>query len=256
MRATRSRRAPPTTRRVLTTASPPGCAAPGPWLRSPCSNRRAGGGPPPPPPISRPISRLGSPSVGSMWQTGDARRSCRTAPRTPTPRSAGSLTRASSSAAPRRTATCESRSAPGRPRTSSSGSRRPPPETPGSLIEDPLGPRVDVDLPAPREAAQRHPTVGRELDRQRTRRADADQDRSPRDRGLLDELEREPAADAQQVISERHEPIEQCAADHLVHRVVAPDVLAGNQQCPVGREQPGRVHAPGSGERRLIEARR
>ena len=48
-----------------------------------------------------------------------------------------------------------------------------------------------------REAAQRHPAVGGELDRERRRRPDADEDRRSRDRRLLDELERQPPADAE-----------------------------------------------------------
>ena len=64
-----------------------------------------------------------------------------------------------------------------------------------------------------------------------------------RDRRLLDELEREPAADAEHELAQRHAAVEQRAADHLVHRVVAPDVLAHGEQGPRRVEQPGRVQA-------------
>ena len=48
--------------------------------------------------------------------------------------------------------------------------------------------------------------------------------------------------------------VEQRAADHLVHRVVAPDVLAGSSSSPVGVEQPGGVQAARARELGLLEA--
>ena len=62
------------------------------------------------------------------------------------------------------------------------------------------------------------------------RRADADEDRGAGDRRLLDELERQPPADAEDALAQREQPVEQRAADDLVHRVVAADVLARDEQ--------------------------
>ena len=85
-------------------------------------------------------------------------------------------------------------------------------------------------------------------------RADADEDRDARDRRLLHELEAQPARDAQHVVVQRHEPVAQRAADHLVHRVVATDVLAHEQQLPVRGEQPGGVQPARALEGRLAQA--
>ena len=49
-------------------------------------------------------------------------------------------------------------------------------------------------------------------------------------------------------------PVEQRAPDHLVHRVVAPDVLAHEQQLAGRVEQAGRVQAAGALEGRLAQA--
>ena len=53
---------------------------------------------------------------------------------------------------------------------------------------------------------------------------------------------------------QRDEPVEQGAADDLVHRVVAPDVLAHEQQLARGAEEPGGVQAAGAREARLAQA--
>src|SRR5205085_8666569 len=71
------------------------------------------------------------------------------------------------------------------------------------------------------------------------------------DGGLLDELEREPAADAENGALEWEQAFEDRPADDLVHRVVAADVLAHAEQ-PAGRvEEAGRVEAARGGEGRL-----
>ena len=57
-----------------------------------------------------------------------------------------------------------------------------------------------------------------------------DENRRARHRRLLHELEGQPAADAQDVPVQRQQPVAQRAADDLVHRVVAPDVLAGEER--------------------------
>ena len=56
---------------------------------------------------------------------------------------------------------------------------------------------VDVQPPVADEAAERDAAVARELDGERRRRADGDEDRAAGDRRLLDELERQAAADAE-----------------------------------------------------------
>ena len=52
---------------------------------------------------------------------------------------------------------------------------------------------------------------------------------------------------------QRQQPVEQRAADDLVHRVVAADVLAHEQQLAGGVEQAGRVQAAGAGEAGLAQ---
>ena len=69
--------------------------------------------------------------------------------------------------------------------------------------------------------------------------------------GLLDELEREAAADAEERARERQQPVEERAADDLVERVVAADVLATQSSSPVGGEEPGGVQPAGRLECRL-----
>ncbi len=85
---------------------------------------------------------------------------------------------------------------------------------------------------------------------------DPDQDGGAGHRRLLHQLERQPAAHAQDPFPQRQHPVEQGPADDLVHRVVAPDVLAGEQQLPGGVEQPGGVQTPRPLERRLLQAGR
>src|SRR4249920_2349648 len=94
--------------------------------------------------------------------------------------------------------------------------------------------RVDVDCAAAGEARERQAAVAREVDGQRRRGADADEDGGACDGRLLDELEGQPAAHAQHAGVQRDEPVEEGPADDLVHRVVAPDVLADEQQVALG----------------------
>src|SRR5262249_59384497 len=71
---------------------------------------------------------------------------------------------------------------------------------------------VDVHTAGPSEAAEGEPAVLRELDGQRRRRAHRDDDRTPRDRRLLHELEREAAADAEDLVRNREELVLVCPA--------------------------------------------
>src|SRR4051794_27228020 len=121
------------------------------------------------------------------------------------------------------------------------------------LTREALEARVDVEVAAAGEAAQREAAVLGERDGQRGRRADADEHRRAGDGRLLHELEREPPADAQQPVAQREQPVEQRAPDDLVHRVVAPDVLARVQELPVAVEEAGRVDAAGELERGLAQ---
>src|SRR5215207_1671719 len=99
------------------------------------------------------------------------------------------------------------------------------------LCGDAGGARIHVHATvSAREAAQRHAAVRGQLDRERARGADADEDRGAGDGGLLHELERQAAAHAEDAVVQRQQPVEQGAADDLVHRVVAADVLAYEQQ--------------------------
>ena len=113
---------------------------------------------------------------------------------------------------------------------------------------------VDVERAVADEAAERDPAVGCELDGERRRRADGDEQRAAGDGRLLDELEREAAADAEERAGERQQPVEERAADDLVERVVAADVLAHAEQLAVGGEEPGRVQPAGRLECRLCLA--
>ena len=77
-------------------------------------------------------------------------------------------------------------------------------------------------------------------------RADRAHHRYPRDRGLLDDLERRAAGDLQHGVGARHATGEQLLPDHLVDRVVAADVLADRAHgSPSDGEQPGRVETAG-----------
>ena len=111
--------------------------------------------------------------------------------------------------------------------------------------------RVDGAAAVADEAHERDAPVVRQLDGERRRGADGDEDRAAGDCRLLDELEREPAADAEDRFGERHEPLAERPAEHLVHRVVAADVLTHAEELSVRREQPRRVEPAGQGEGRL-----
>ena len=112
----------------------------------------------------------------------------------------------------------------------------PPPTSRIPVSPDPPRLRVDVDGAAADEAAERDAAVGGEVDGEARRRADRDENRATGDGGLLDELEREPPADAEHVLGERQQPLPKGPADDLVHRVVPADVLAHAQAARRSRE--------------------
>ena len=78
-------------------------------------------------------------------------------------------------------------------------------EDPRRRSDDP--PRLGVDRhpPLAHEAAEREAAILRELDRERRRRSDRHDDRAAGDRRLLHELEREPAAHAEDVLRQRQD---------------------------------------------------
>ena len=76
-----------------------------------------------------------------------------------------------------------------------------------------------------------------ELDREARRRTDGDEQRATGDGRLLHELERQPAADAEDRSLERKQPVAERPADHLVERVVPADVLAQAEQLAVARRR-------------------
>src|SRR5262249_28645779 len=86
------------------------------------------------------------------------------------------------------------------------------------------------------------------LDRESRGCADGDEDRAAGDGGLLDELEGQAAADAEQRAGERKHPGEERGADRLVERVVTADVLAKQEQVALGGEEPGCVQPARLGE--------
>src|SRR5918993_9525 len=111
--------------------------------------------------------------------------------------------------------------------------------------------RVDVERAAADEAAERDPAIGGELDCEGGRRSHRDEHRAAYDRRLLDELEREAAADAENRTGQRQQPVEERPAHDLVERVVAPHVLANAEQVASRGEEPARVQPARGLERRL-----
>src|SRR5207237_9980375 len=123
--------------------------------------------------------------------------------------------------------------------TRTAGSRPRRAGRPSGLDPPPF--RVDVQAAAAHEAAQRDPAVGGELDGEARRGADRDQDRAAGDGRLLDELEREAPADAEDRVGERQPVLEEGPADDLVHRVVAAHVLPQAEELAVRVEEAGRM---------------
>ena len=124
----------------------------------------------------------------------------------------------------------------------------------GGGVAHALGARVDVDAAAAREAAERHAAVGGELDGQRRRRADADEDRRAGDGGLLHELEREPPADAQQPACSGSAPSSSARPTTLSIALWRPTSSRTQQQLAGGVEEAGRVQAAGALEAGLAQA--
>ena len=110
---------------------------------------------------------------------------------------------------------------------------------------------IDRQPPVADEAAERDPTIPRELDRERGGSSDGGEDRAAGDRGLLHELEREPPTDAEEELAEREQALEERPADDLVERVVPADVLPRAQELTTQCEEPRRVQAASRRKRSL-----
>src|SRR5437016_4415912 len=95
---------------------------------------------------------------------------------------------------------------------------------------DPPRRRVDVRGAVAYEAADRYAAVRGEVDGEARGGADRDKDRAAGYGGLLNEFERQPAADAKDIVGERQHLLPEGPADDLIHRVVAADVLAHAQR--------------------------
>ena len=91
------------------------------------------------------------------------------------------------------------------------------------------------------EAAEGDAAVLCELDGETRGRADCDDEWATHDGGFLHELERQAAADAENVVPQRQQAGCMRRADHLVQRVVPADVLAHAQQRARGVEEAGCV---------------
>ena len=128
-----------------------------------------------------------------------------------------------------------------------------------SRLDDPPRLGVDGDTAVAHPAAERHAAIGRELDRERRRRADRDEDRAAGDGRLLHELEREPSADAEHVRRERQQsPSRNAQPTTLSIALWRPTSSRTHSELAVGVEEPGRVQAAGRRERalRLAQSRR
>ena len=88
----------------------------------------------------------------------------------------------------------------------------------------------------------------REIHRQARRRRNRAHHGNPRRQRFLQDLERCPPADEQDVRFERQLVLQKSEAQHLVHRVVAANVLAQHDQFAFRIEQGRRMQPAGLGE--------
>src|SRR4030095_10705072 len=89
-----------------------------------------------------------------------------------------------------------------------------------------FGVGVDVEIVAAREADQRDAGLMREIDGERRRRRNRDDDADPGEPGLLYYVERDAPADGKRVWRVLRRGQQQ-GANALVHRVVAADIFRG-----------------------------
>ena len=137
------------------------------------------------------------------------------------------------------------------PSESRSARDAPPTSRTPVAASDPPRLRVDADAPVADPAAERDAAIRRQLDRERRGRADGDEDRTPGDRRLLHELEREPPADAQDVRREREQSVRNAQPTTLSIALWRPTSSRTHRSSPVGVEEPGRVQATGRCEHAL-----
>ncbi len=117
---------------------------------------------------------------------------------------------------------------------------------------DAIGVCVHVEAVVTQEADDRLTEAFGGRDREARRRGHRAQHRDAGDRGLLDELERQPARHEEHFTRERERPLEQRRADQLVERVVPPDVLAHGDEVTGRGEAGGRVQATRLAEEALV----
>ena len=86
----------------------------------------------------------------------------------------------------------------------------------------------------------------REIDREGRRCRDRSDDWESRGKCLLHNFERSAAADEKNVSFQRDHPIEKCAADRLVDRIMPADVFPHDFCVAAQIENPGGVNPPGA----------
>ncbi len=118
-------------------------------------------------------------------------------------------------------------------------------------LRDSMRVGVEVEGAAAYEASESEAVVAREVDGQRGRRRHRHEHRDTRKHRLLHELERRAAAHAQDVLRQGQRAPQQHPSHHLVHGVVAPDVLGDLDERAVEGEHSGRVQATRAVEDRL-----
>src|SRR4051794_31494661 len=100
---------------------------------------------------------------------------------------------------------------------------------------------VDVHPLAAEEADQGLAAVAREGDGEAGRGGDGGDDRNASGEGFLHDLERTAARDEEDVAAQGEASGEEAMADDFIDGVVAPDVLAQDDELSVGVEKRGRV---------------
>ena len=131
--------------------------------------------------------------------------------------------------------------------------RRPAARRSAAAIRDAL--RVDVPAPAADEAAKRDPAVLREFNREHDGPPTGDHQRAACHRRLLDQLEREPPADAENRLREWGPALGKAQPTTLSSALCRP-TSSRRQRARPRPEQPGRVQAPAAIESGLRLRRR
>ena len=112
-----------------------------------------------------------------------------------------------------------------------------------SRLDDPPRLRVDGHSAVAHPAAERHAAIRRQLDRERRRRTDRDEDRAAGDRGLLHELEREAAAHAEHDVASGSRPSPNAQPMTLSMALCRPTSSRTQSELALGVEEAGRMQA-------------